>query len=237
MKPLVRISDLATYLRCPRLVYFDSMGSLHRDLSSSNLLLRELVLSITEPDDLEEQLNRALERLRFDLPAIYGERMDAEQAFEEVKILVPGIVQGYSSVLGRIVPCEADVDLRSERLGLTGRVDRLAPGSTPSIIRTGSAPEEGVWKKDRLQMAGYSLLLGEKLGLMVDSGMVEYPRSGVVREVAIRSVDRGRALRIRDRIRMIKEGQLPDRPQEAGCERCDLRDECGTKMSLLSRFF
>jgi len=41
-------------------------------------------------------------------------------------------------------------------------LDRLiTKGPVPSIIRTGSAPKEGVWRKDRLRLAGHVMLAEE----------------------------------------------------------------------------
>ena len=130
------------------------------------------------------------------------------------------------------------MDLRSDRLGLSGRLDRLVTGGhVPSIIKTGFAPDDGVWKKDRLQLAGYAMLTEEHYGGRIELGQVEYPRSGVIRTVQIHSVDRGRFLRIRNRVQQIKEGRLPERPEEARCIDCEVRDKCETRMSLASKFF
>jgi CRISPR-associated exonuclease Cas4 len=107
----------------------------------------------------------------------------------------------------------------------------------PSIIITGFAPDDGIWKKDRLQLAGYSMLTEEQFGRKIERGQVEYPRSGAIRSVQIHSVDRGRLLRLRDRIQQIKEGRLPERPKEARCDGCKAREKCETRMSLASKFF
>jgi CRISPR-associated exonuclease Cas4 len=107
----------------------------------------------------------------------------------------------------------------------------------PSIIRTGKAPEQGVWKRDRIVLSGYALLLGEKEKRHIDIGMVEYARAGLVRRIEIHGVDRARVLRIRDRIRLIKEGRLPDRPESAPCQGCRASEICQTRHSLASKFF
>ena len=86
-------------------------------------------------------------------------------------------------------------------------------------------------------LAGYALLLGEKNKTHINHGQVEYPALALVRSVQIRSVDRARVLRIRDRIRQIKEGRLPDRPEDAPCQACETREICETRHSLASRFF
>jgi CRISPR-associated exonuclease Cas4 len=237
----VRISDIGLYLRCPRLVYFDALSDLHRKISPVHLLLRGLMLSLSEEGNLENQLLNSLAKQEQELPLIYGDEIDIQElglAIQEVAALVPGMAQGLASTTNQILPSEVEVDLRSERLGLSGRLDRLITNdSIPSIIRTGSAPEDGVWKKDRLQLAGYAMLAEEKYGIRVKHGLIEYPRSGKIRPVQIHSVDRSRVLRLRDRIALIKDGRLPDRPKEASCDGCEVRDRCETRVSLASKFF
>jgi CRISPR-associated exonuclease Cas4 len=237
----VRISDIGLYLRCPRLVYFDALGSIPRKAMPVRLLLRELMLGIYNGDDLEGELKASLGKLERDLPLIYGDEIDPEElstASREVAAIIPMMAQGLATVLDKILPSDLEVDLRSDRLGLSGRLDRLVTnGRIPSIIKTGFAPDDGVWKKDRLQLAGYAMLTEEKYGCRIGKGQVEYPRSGVIRTVQVHSVDRGRVLRIRNRIQQIKEGRLPERPEEARCDGCDVRDKCETRMSLASKFF
>jgi CRISPR-associated exonuclease Cas4 len=241
MPTQVRISDIGLYLRCPRLVYFDSMGKLQRKNSAQQLLLKNMMLGIVGETDLEGELKESLARLELELPIIYeiGPE-EISPACRELEARIPEISASLSPYLHLLVPSEVEVDLRSEKLGLSGRLDRLAPGSAPSVIRSGKAPEEGVWKRDRLVLAGYSLLLRElygKDGAKVDRGLVEYPLSGQVRAVQIHGVDRARVLRIRERVRQIRDGQLPDRPEDARCEGCDAKEHCETRMSLASRFF
>ncbi len=238
MSSLVRISDIGLYLRCPRLVYFDSLGKLPRENNPEQLLLRSLMLGLSGEADLEGQLQESLVRLELELPLIYEIRQEElAVACRELETKISEIAQGLSHQLDLILPCDVEVDLRSEKLRLSGRLDRLAPGCTPSLIRTGQAPADGVWKTDRLMLAGYALLLAETNGKRTDRGLVEYPSFGLVRIVQIRSIDRARVLRIRDRVRLIKEGQLPDRPEDARCIDCRTRELCETRHSLASKFF
>jgi CRISPR-associated exonuclease Cas4 len=237
----VRISDIALYLRCPRLVYFDALSDLHRKVSTEHLLLRGLMLGLSEDGPLKNQLFDCLEKLKQELPVIFGDEIDLQelgQSAREVEALIPGMAQGLASVASLILPSEVELDLRSERIGLSGRLDRLVTKEpTPSIIRTGSAPQDGVWKKDRLQLAGYAMLVEERCGIRIKQGLIEYPRSGTIRLIQIHSVDRSRILRLRDRIAQIKEGRLPDKPNEPSCDGCEVRDKCETRVSLASKFF
>ncbi|MDM7940790.1 MAG: Dna2/Cas4 domain-containing protein [Methanothrix sp.] len=238
MPSQIRISDIGLYLRCPRLVYFDAMGRLSHKSNPMHLLLRSLMLAIVDEEDLEGQLKGSLTRLEQELPLIYDiEPYEINSACRELEGKIPEIASGLLPYIGMLVPGEVEVDLRSEKLGLSGRLDRLAPGGIPSLIRSGKMPEDGVWKRDRLMLAGYSLLLNERYGKKLGHGLVEYPLSGQVRKVQIYSVDRARVLRIRDRVRQIRGGQLPDRPEDARCIECEALEHCETRVSLASRFF
>ncbi|MCK9441377.1 MAG: PD-(D/E)XK nuclease family protein [Methanothrix sp.] len=238
MSTLVRISEIGLYLRCPRLIYFENLRRTPQKIDANRILLHSLMLSISQKDDLEGQLRESLARLEEELPLVYeiGQH-EMEPACRELEGEIAGIAQGLAGQLDLLLPCQAEVDLHSDKLGLSGRLDRLAPDGTPSLIRTGKAPEDGIWKRDRLMLAGYALLLGEKQKTHINQGLVEYPRQALVRAAEIHSVDRARVLRIRDRIRLIKEGQLPDRPEDAPCQDCEAREICETRHSLESRFF
>ncbi len=202
------------------------------------LLMRSLMLSLSQESDLESQLRETLHRLEEELPLVYEiEVAELGPACRELEDKMALIAQSLAGYIDYLVPFEPDVDLFSERLGLSGRLDRLAPGVTPSLIRSGRAPESGVWKRDRIAIAGYALLLGEMHKTRIDHGLVEYPNFGLIRKVQIHSVDRVRVLRIRDRIKQIKEGRLPERPNDAPCQRCLALEICETRQTLASRFF
>ncbi|MBN1235233.1 MAG: Dna2/Cas4 domain-containing protein, partial [Methanotrichaceae archaeon] len=230
MPPSVRISEIGLYLRCPRLVYFENLGGMPHKINARQILLRSLMLSFCQKHDLEGHLKEIISRLEEELPLIYeiGPE-EIRPACRELEGEIASIAQGLAGHLDLLLPCEAEVDMHSHKLGLSGRLDRLAPGGTPSLIRTGRAPESGIWKKDRLMLAGYALLLGEKNKTHINQGLVEYPRQALVRAVQIHSVDRARVLRIRDRIRQIKEGRLPDQPEDAPCQACWAAEICETR--------
>ena len=238
MSTLVRISEIGYYLRCPRLIYFENLRRTPKKIDAKQILLHSLMLSISQKDDLESQLKESLARLEDELPLVYEiDPAEMKPACRELEGEIAAIARGLAGHMDLLLPCQAEVDLYSDKLGLSGRLDRLAPGGTPSLIRTGKAPEDGIWKRDRLMLAGYALLLGEKNKTHINQGLVEYPRQGLVRAAEIHGVDRARVLRIRDRIRQIKDGQLPDRPEDAPCQDCWAAEICETRHSLASRFF
>ena len=245
MSAPVRISEIGLYLRCPRLVYFQNLGSIAAPEDAARMLLRALMFSLSSQQssqlsavDLQSLLKENLALLEQELPLIYEiDSALVESACRDLQPEIESISQGLAGSLDLLLPCEVEVDLYSEKLGLSGRLDRLAHGGIPSIIRTGRAPEAGVWKKDRIMLSGYALLLGEKEKRHVPFGLVEYARQGLIRRVEIHGTDRARALRIRDRIRLIKQGRLPDRPDDAPCKGCQAEEICRTRHSLASKFF
>jgi CRISPR-associated exonuclease Cas4 len=136
--------------------------------------------------------------------------------------------------------CELEPALRSEKFGLTGSPDKLitiGDELTPSIIKTGAMAENGVWKSDRLQLTAYAILVEEIYNTVVTRGFVEYARWGKVREVTIKRHERRKVLQLRDRVRKIEEGFMPEKPTDAPCEHCGFKGICDVKSTLASRFF
>jgi len=242
MLPTVRISDIALLMRCPRLIYFQPMES--RTPDPSRLLIRGLMFGIsgTEGDELgaKDELKAKLEKLSQEILIIYRGQVGPQEisaAIHEMEPILPELSRFISSSADLLLPSDVEVDLRSKRLGLSGRLDRLVAGSIPSIIRMGTAPENGAWKADRLRLAGYAIILEEMLDKRIEYGLAEYPRSGVIRKVPIHSIDKSRVLRARDSILKIKEGWLPDRPGQVDCQRCPALERCESKCSLMSKLF
>ncbi|HWQ20619.1 MAG TPA: hypothetical protein VN455_12625 [Methanotrichaceae archaeon] len=235
MLPTVRISDIGLFMRCPRLLYFEPMEP--RPPDPLQLLIRGLMLGISGTDG--DGLEARIEKLSQEILIIYRGQIDPQEisiAIHEMEPIMPELSQ-YISSSDQLLPSDVEVDLRSDRLVLSGRLDRLVAGTIPSLIRTGKAPENGAWKTDRLKLAGYAILLEEMLDKRIEYGLVEYPRSGVIRKVSIRSIDRSRVLRARDSILKIKKGWLPDRPGQADCQRCPALERCESKCSLMSKLF
>jgi CRISPR-associated exonuclease Cas4 len=72
---------------------------------------------------------------------------------------------------------------------------------------------------------------------VVTRGFVEYARWGKVREVTIKRHERRKVLQLRDRVRKIEEGFMPEKPVDAPCENCGFKGICDVKSTLASRFF
>ncbi len=249
---MIRVSDITTYLKCPRMCYFINNGhEMIKEPSTDHiqrLMLKELALTYGQAlktGDVLSSLNNYLDRISEEIRIIYRSELagiddvSLANAASGVRNWLGDIYQNLSSEFYGS-PCELDPVLRSEKFGLTGSPDKLmAIGDdlVPSIIKTGAIPENGVWKSDRVQLTAYAILVEEMNNRVVTRGFVEYARWGRVREVMIKRHERRSVLQLRDRVRKIQEGFMPEKPGDAPCEQCSFKGICDVKSTLASRFF
>ncbi len=252
---VIRVSDITAYLKCPRMCYFTNKGhELIREVTPrylERMILKELALAygtVLKGEDKLSTLEDELDRISEEIPVIYRTELPGASddmlagAVSNIRSCLSNIAQNLSSCGDFYANESFQVEpvLRSEKFGLTGSPDKLIginEGHVPSIIKTGSMPENGVWQGDRLQLTAYAILVEEKYNSPVERGFVEYARWGKVREVIIRRDDRRKVLQMRDRIKKIQEGFMPERPQDAPCTGCGFEDICDVKSTLASRFF
>jgi CRISPR-associated exonuclease Cas4 len=251
--PMIKVSDITTYLKCPRMCYFVNKGhELIGDISPSyleRLILKELAMAYQAAFNINDKiafLDNELERISKEIRVIYRNELSKvdDAALAKSITYVQPLIGTISSNLsddfysGEFIQDEPV--LRSDKFGLSGSPDRLVKingNIVPSIIKTGNMPENGVWNGDRIQLTAYSILVEEKFGSIVEKGFVEYARHGVVRPVVIKRHERRRVLQVRDRIKKIRDGFMPERPQDAPCEYCGFKGICDVKSTIASRFF
>lgn len=252
---MIKVSDITTYLKCPRMCYFTHKGDkLIKTMSPEylqRLLIKELALAYGSAADSEDKisvLNGELDRIQKEIRVIYRndlaginddmieESISAVRSYlDEISLNLSSFAQFYSNGSTHIEPL-----LLSEKFGLTGSPDRLIKideNLIPSIIKTGNIPENGVWQNDRLQLTAYSLLVEEKYDSVMEKGFVEYARWGKVREVTIKRHERRKILQIIERIKKIQNGFMPEKPEKAPCEYCGWNETCDVKSTLASKFF
>ncbi|MCK4651790.1 MAG: Dna2/Cas4 domain-containing protein [Methanosarcinales archaeon] len=281
-------SEIAAYLRCPRLVYFrsqlvDDEQKIVDTKYLTRLILKELALThhrtvacdgagdaggvdntdnagdadaVDEVDTVNDMIGRLrteLKRIVDELLVLYRaelsgvDRQMVVDAADSIDIDVIGSqiaeyvrIIGKDTLLTKITPCAVEHTMYSDALGIAGAPDKLVRidgGVLPYLVRTGEKPDQGTWKPDRLQITACAMLVEETFGQVVKYGTVEYARFFELREVSIRSKDRRRVLELRNRIRRIKDGRMPDRPRDAPCEFCAFEEDCTAQRSLASKFF
>ncbi len=251
---MIRVSDITVYLKCPRMCYFVNRGHSLVKVTPGYLeriILKELALTYGDAFNNEDTLsflNHGLDRISNEIRIIYRNELSGIE--DET---LANSVSDVRSRLGNICPNLSSNDgfyaneftqdeplLCSEKFGLSGSPDRLIKINEelmPSIIKTGNMPQNGVWHGDRLQLTAYAVLVEEKYNSLVERGFVEYARWGKVREVAIKRHERRKVLQIRDRVKKIQGGFMPEKPADAPCEYCGFTGMCDVKSTLASRFF
>ncbi len=252
---MIRVSDITAYHKCPRICYFMSKGhELIKDVAIDyveRVILKELALTYGSTFNAQDRLSILdieLNRISGEIPVIYRNELAGmnddmlECAVSNVRSCLEEIAQNLPSNddFYAIESFQVGSILQSEKFGLTGSPDKLielGEKHIPSIIKTGKMPENGIWQNDRLQLTAYAILVEEKFKSPVERGFVEYARWGKVREVAIKRNERRKILQIKDRIKKIQEGFMPERPKDAPCMYCGFKSICDVKSNLASRFF
>ncbi|MDI3502257.1 MAG: CRISPR-associated exonuclease Cas4 [Archaeoglobi archaeon] len=222
----VRVSDISLYLRCPRILYFVSNGHSLRE-KEDELLRRIFWKEVFSRYPLlpgEIDVSEIIEAILETHP--YLSREDLE-GFRGLKI--PSSEDSSD-------PYKIDVELHSERLKMSGILDKIVfrDEPTPVILRLSKPPSQGIYRSDRLKLTAYSMLAEERFG-RIRRGYVDYAPYGVLREHRIRFVDRKKIIRIRDKIISIYRGELP--PRKEGCSGCEFSELCEVESSLLSDLF
>jgi CRISPR-associated protein Cas4 len=123
-----------------------------------------------------------------------------------------------------------EIYIESDLLELKGKIDRIEKYKDryiPVEIKTGRAPQEGVWEGHLIQIGAYMLLMEEKYGIKVDTGKVHYLGTGE-REVKMNPFLKEEILKIKDEVKNILSSKdLPDFVKnKKKCETCPLREDC-----------
>ncbi|MEM2991177.1 MAG: CRISPR-associated protein Cas4 [Halobacteria archaeon] len=262
LKKFARVSEIVACLNCPRQLYFNLNSSTRGKNSMAyliHLFLRELSLRIpsllAHEHSLLEELKKALEVIAGEINLIYRNdliNIDSEQlslakgAVEvELQKIASGIkksidIYGKAQLYQLLSPWKLELEMNSPKYMLVGRLDkilRIDNEIIPSIIKTGSLPQYGVWYSDRIQLAAYSILLEENFDVAIKRGIVEYIRSGTVREIAIKPQDRRKVLEIKDKVLKIKNGNFPEQADSSECNHCSFKTNCESRVSLASKYF
>lgn len=252
---LVRVSETATYYLCPRLVYYNRKGtpqvcdagvraSIFKSISYG---LPDMISSCSPQSVLEELIQRS----GYDAMAIYGERfkgiieMTCKEAMERVPVILQGIEYerqrlGDDTLMRLLSPAYAALPIYSERLRLSGVIDRVAnikDEMMPIIISASVPPESGIYLSDRVRLAAYAMLLSERSGIDCGSGAIEYVTGWCLRQAEVRYEDKMRALYARNRILEMDWGRMPEASRGKWCGRCGHFNSCNVKVSLLDRVF
>ncbi len=215
---MINVSDLTSYLTCPRLCYFRMrFGTKLNEMNA----VREIYLSLRKGYDLEWAENRFLE--------LGGD----EEVFDKAK--------GNFKFLKEIEilkPVDWEIKLESERYRFRGILDELVEfQSKPHpLVLSLKSPKKDVKFKDRIKISAFCMLLKEN-GVECNRGFVYYCYDGVVRRVDVGRRERYYVLKLVEKVERIKKGFMPEKGKNVRCEFCEYRDVCQSKPSTFQEKF
>jgi CRISPR-associated exonuclease Cas4 len=251
----VHVSDIATFYFCSKLTYFnlrrvhelratEVRADIFKALSGS---LVDALSSETPENSLESAIRIACD----DELVIHGEKIADTvekvrmEAIERINDMLAGLTKekhrlGDQRFIQLLSPTSVSESFFSEHLRISGTIDRIVRVDgelMPVVISSSIPPPSGIYGRERIKIAAYSLLLAEKYGEPVTFGTVEYILSGQLREIVIRSDDKRKVLYARNRILEMLHGKMPDSRRGEWCKRCIYNDSCTVKVSFLDSLF
>ncbi len=209
-------SDLALAAYCPRKLYY------HRSEGRDE--------TPPEVDSLRDLAFRYEEVLS---PG--GEDVLAEAPIE---VTSTGFRSNLGCTKARLDAWDALVDPARRSVFLEGREVRgvahklLDEPLAPVIVSPGEPPEEGVWKPQSVRAVAAAKALAWEEETPVEHAFVEYPAYGRIRKIGI-GTRRKAAYRVALRAARELDGPPPRLEDDAKCEPCEFREECGVRTRTL----
>ena len=125
----------------------------------------------------------------------------------------------------------SEMKIASDELKLTGIIDQVhiyGNYYVPLELKTGSAPQDGVWPSHRIQLAAYSLLLQEKFNKQINEGFVFYLDTREKRHIAMNPFMKQEVKQLVDEvISLLESKDLPGFCSNKNkCRKCGLRQTC-----------
>ena len=111
-------------------------------------------------------------------------------------------------------------------------VETAADAPTPVFVSGGVPPPEGVWEPQAVRAVALAKALAWEREREIPEALVEYPAVGKVRTVRVTA---RRAGRYREALRTVRtlDGPPPRLGDDAKCDACDYREDCGVKSRSL----
>ncbi len=203
--PKISLSMLTSYLTCPRLCYYRIHYG-ESTFSESNAV-REIYISLRRGLDMPWAENRAR--------SLY-------EAFDDEIFRAAAAKFVMSDVLETLKPLDWDVNVRSERLGISMVIDEVVEvsGTTFPLFVSRDAPKKGVWLKDAVKATLACMALQAK------EGFIYYAYSGELRSCSVTVTMKRRCLKLIERVRMLAKGFMPERKEGKYCKFCSFAEDC-----------
>ncbi|MBX0286677.1 hypothetical protein EGH22_10085 [Halomicroarcula sp. F28] len=209
-----------------------------RELETAAYCPRKLYYRRREgPPDVSEDIERIrrlaceYERLLTDDAALLSAPIEPDPG--TVRERLRGARERLDAWDGLADPVETDVYLAGkDARGIAHKLVATGEGTVPSLVFAGRPPEQGVWEPQSVRLVAAAKALSWERERPVERTFAEYPAYGVVRTVDVtarRSGQYRRALRTAESI----DGPPARATNDAKCEPCDYREQCGVRTRSL----
>ncbi|MFW5973829.1 MAG: CRISPR-associated protein Cas4 [Natrialbaceae archaeon] len=206
------------------------------DLSRAAYCPRQLYYARTDPDRGPPPEAEARQALAF--------RYDELRAADDETLAALPIDRepaAYREALGELSTrpewedlCDpAETEYYVEGKDCHGLIHKLLAGDppVPTVVSAGGPPETGVWEPQSVRAVAVANALAWERERDIPRALVEYPAVGTVREVEL-SCRRTAAYRRTLRTVRTMDGP-PPRVDDARCESCEYRSQCGVRTRSL----
>ncbi len=132
---------------------------------------------------------------------------------------------------------ESELKISSEKLGLKGIIDQIEVyegGFVPIELKTGKAPNEGVWPGHKIQLVAYALLMEDKFNTEIKEGFVHYLDTKQKRHIPINPFMRVEVKELIEKVNnLLKSDKIPDfEKNQNKCFNCGLKEDCYNEKKL-----
>ncbi len=202
---MISLSQITSYITCPRLCYFRMRYG--EDKFTEFHAVREIYISLRRGFDLEWAKKRATTMNKnFDLDVF-------NKAAENIVL---------DDILKDFKPIDWDIVVKSDRFDVIAVIDEIVEfrDNVYPIFLSLKAPKKGVWFRDLMKIAVLSVISDYTVGL------IYYAYSGELRRVESNLNLKRKAVKLIEKVKIVKNGFVPERVESRYCEFCTFADEC-----------
>jgi len=208
-----------------------------RDIEAAAYCPRKLYYRRQNPDEEEIPENVGQRReIAFEYESLLTDDQSIQQA--PLKLTPTQFRSRLGCARAQLDRWEELVDPAEREVFLSGREcrgivhKRLTDPPSLSLVFAGEPPENGIWRPQSARLVAGAKALAWEEETAIESVYAEYPAYGVIRQV---DVDARRTAAYREAVRIADaiDGPPARIDNDAKCEPCEYRGECGVKTRSL----
>ena len=126
---------------------------------------------------------------------------------------------------------KSEYKINSDKLGLVGVIDQIEisrENIIPVELKTGKAPDGGIWPSHKIQLAAYLMLIEEEFSKQPEYGKVRYLDVTQERKLTMNPFLKEEVTNLRDKVKgLLNSTELPKPCENQNkCNSCGLKNQC-----------